>query len=320
MGFITRAYNRFEINSHEATITKFSKEQRLCNEIEHYKKTPIPLRLYFPKFICSDFNEETKEHSLRLELCGYDNLGSKLVRELGNGADWETVAFQLKYILEQFSRFQRPRSSIVDLQSMYENKTYTEYVKLISGFDRFTRLSKHAALIIDGKQYKNFEYIWDDIEKLLESYYNNTKFCFFHGDMCFSNILYGFLPDDRSKVILKLIDMRGKFGTEVSFGDPYYDLAKLMHSTDVGYEYFIYDKFSVVDNGSNFEINYANQNKKLVNEIFTDILYSNYDIKKIKTIQGLIYVGMCARHYDSPQRQLAMYLSGVKILNEVLEE
>ena len=41
--------------------------------------------------------------------------------------------------------------------------------------------------------------------------------------------------------------------------------------------------------------------------------------EKDKLIQGLIYIGMCSRHYDSFLRQLVMYLNGVRILNEVLD-
>lgn len=316
MGFVTRAYNRFEINFQEATITKYSKEQRLGNEIKHYLKIPENLKLYFPKFIRSDFNRETMEHVLELELYGYDNLGNKLVKGASSG--WEAVALQLKHIFEKFSEYKKCNSEIC-LRNMYEDKTFTEYTKLVAGFERFTELSKHQTVVINGKKHKNFEFIWEDVKKYLESFYGDEEFCFFHGDLCFSNILYGFLPNNSTKVVVKLIDMRGRFGHGMAYGDPYYDLAKLMHSTDVGYEYFIYDKFSVVDNGNVFEISYGNKNKEVVDKIFTDILYSEYDTRRIKTIQGLIYVGMCARHYDSPQRQLAMYLSGIKTLNEILE-
>ena len=36
-------------------------------------------------------------------------------------------------------------------------------------------------------------------------------------------------------LILKMIDPRGMFGETKYYGDPYYDLAKLMHSCDGGY-------------------------------------------------------------------------------------
>ena len=40
---------------------------------------------------------------------------------------------------------------------------------------------------------------------------------------------------------------------------------------------------------------------------------------KIKLIEGLIFVGMCARHYDNLDRQKAMLMTGLNILNNVYE-
>ena len=41
--------------------------------------------------------------------------------------------------------------------------------------------------------------------------------------------------------------------------------------------------------------------------------------EKCDIIEGTIFIGMCARHYDSPKRQIAMYLTGIKILNRIFE-
>ena len=45
----------------------------------------------------------------------------------------------------------------------------------------------------------------------------------------------------------------------------------------------------------------------------------NFDYQKIKLIEGCIFIGMCARHYDSLERQKAMFISGLKLLNEIYE-
>jgi len=110
------------------------------------------------------------------------------------------------------------------------------------------------------------------------------------------------------------------FGKLYASGVIYSDLAKLMHSTDGGYEYFITDNFSAIEEEeNNFTLSYSNHNKEKIHQIFNEKIYSKFNIKKIKLIQGLIYIGMCARHYDNSRRQLAMYLSGIKILNTINE-
>jgi hypothetical protein len=58
-------------------------------------------------------------------------------------------------------------------------------------------------------------------------------------------------------------------------------------------------------------------NKKLASEAYWNT-FSNENKSLIKLVEGLIYVGMCARHYDSSERQLAMYLTGIKNLNQIL--
>ena len=45
--------------------------------------------------------------------------------------------------------------------------------------------------------------------------------------------------------ILKFVDPRGKFGNKDFYGNHYYDLAKLSHSVNGGYEYFIFDEFNL---------------------------------------------------------------------------
>ena len=57
--------------------------------------------------------------------------------------------------------------------------------------------------------------------------------------------MYGSNPINKD-IVLKFIDPRGSFGQTKYYGDPYYDLAKLMHSCDGGYEYFITDNFKII--------------------------------------------------------------------------
>jgi hypothetical protein len=47
-------------------------------------------------------------------------------------------------------------------------------------------------------------------------------------------------------------------------------------------------------------------------------VFKDKNIDIIRLVQGLIFVGMCARHYDSTDRQMIMYLTGIKNLNEAV--
>ena len=319
--YITRAYNSFSFDYRASTIKKLSKEARLAQEAEYYQKIPRELSVYFPRLVSSGQEEPSKQYFLELELYPYQNLGKMLIERKLTVEQWQNIAEHLAEIMVEFSRFSSGAPLEEDMEAMYIKKTETEYQKLVDDFRPFKDLAAHKEVLINGAKYLNFPQVWPQVKKSFADklILKNLKPSVIHGDFCFSNILAGFLPNGRT--ILRFVDPRGKFGQTSVYGDPAYDLAKLMHSTDVGYEYFIYDEFKVRQlSDSSFELIYNNDCKLEVNDIFTKRLYSKFDIQRIKLIEATIYIGMCARHYDSADRQMAMYLSGVRLLNELLNK
>jgi hypothetical protein len=166
---------------------------------------------------------------------------------------------------------------------------------------------------------KPFRVIWPTIKKYIEENCCDSQFSWIHGDCCFSNILYGENPVN-GDLVLKFIDPRGSFGKTKFFGDPYYDWAKLSHSCNGGYELFINDEFRVDQLSANeFDLRkYADPG--IAEVFFEETKKLRLDMKKIRILEGTIFIGMCARHYDSLERQKAMYLTGLQILNEIYEE
>lgn len=100
-------------------------------------------------------------------------------------------------------------------------------------------------------------------------------------------------------------------------------MAKLYHSVDGTYESFITDKFEVSSHGNLHDIALNGHMSKV--EIshalvaFENTFFPQFDKKQIKILQGCIFIGMCARHYDSLPRQHAMYLTGIRLLNEAMD-
>ena len=74
-----------------------------------------------------------------------------------------------------------------------------------------------------------------------------------------------------------------------------------------------YNRLKVLKKYKNFNFNKFDISDKKKLDIF-------FDKNKIKILEGCIFVGMCARHYDSLNRQKAMFLTGLEILNEVYEK
>jgi hypothetical protein len=319
MPFITRAYNRINYNKNNLSIIKISETERLLDEINYYKNIPEDLKYFFPNFYSS---KEEKPYSLELEYYSYKNIAHYFIQESFGLVFWESV---LKILFDIISRFENHVLDLPNEESkkyanmMLINKTENEYFNLKNKFLYFSNLCSKKSFKLNNKIYLNFEEIWPEVKKNLNNIIEkNNKFSFIHGDFCFSNILLGYHPSLPDKTV-KLIDPRGSFGLNGCYGLSIYDYSKLLHSIDGGYESFIYDEFKLIEDSENdYRLTYnMTQNKDIALSVFKSMT-DKEKYKIYSLIQGLIFVGMCARHYDDLNRQKAMYLTGVKYLNESL--
>lgn len=294
-------------------VKKTSATERLADEINYYDEiSKTNYSVYFARKIGSSFNEEDKTHNLLLEYYPFSNLNNFYSLPYN---DKLNIVNAIKFILKEFRKVEADGDRLAK-ETMYVGKTFNEYQKLVDGFPFFSKLRSQKEITLNGKKYKNFEVISNQITLLINKLLiNDDKLCVFHGDLCFGNILYA--KDSEGAVILKLIDPRGRFGKRGIYGDPLYDLAKLSHSYNGKYEKIVSDEFSLDYFSDSFKLKVFKD--KDVSGLFEKGL-SKQTIKKIRLIEGLIFIGMCARHYDSLKRQKAMYLTGIKILNEVLND
>jgi len=319
MDFTTRAYNSFKFNSKtKASIIKSSKEDRLLGEIEYYQNLPKDIQVYFPRML--NYSTDEKNYQMELEYYAYGNLGNVMTNQDYNPDFWTKVFDFIFSYINNYKESTFIPASKEDSLLMFVDKTEKEYTNLIYKFEFFSQFRNTKEFVFNGRILKSFDIIWEKIKSYIETTICDEKFHFIHGDLCFSNILYG-VNDITNDVILKFIDPRGVFGKTKFFGDPYYDLAKISHSCNGGYEFFIYDKFDVSNVDNQFNLSFHNEQRKNdINDKFLSISDEyKFDYNKIKLIEGLIFVGMCARHYDNLDRQKAMLMTGLNILNDVYE-
>lgn len=315
---ITRDYNSFLINDQKGIITKISSNEKLRDEIEYYKLIDEYNSIFFPRYKGSSYDGE--KWTLDLEYYCYKNLGDYMVYEPFDQGFWENVSHVIEDMMGSFSTNSKDGDYNSFVDSMYVKKTEHYYNELVRDFKLFQSISNFDTVHFNGVAYLNFEKIWDDVKNKLESFDALNSVNVIHGDFCFSNILCGI--NDRTEFpVLRCVDPRGSFGDNGIYGDRRYDLAKLMHSYQGGYEYIIYDEFKVEKHGRPFEMrfnsSFSNQNLNKIEDVFKSNSY--FYTPEIKLLQGLIFIGMCSRHYDSLDRQTLMYLQGIKFLNESLD-
>jgi hypothetical protein len=231
---------------------------------------------------------------------------------------WEDIYVIIEKALYELSSVNIYNDYKSLVKSMYVDKTERYFKELSENFKEFGDICSHECLTINGKRCLNFVYVWDDIKKIIEKeLLDLDKLQIIHGDMCFSNILCG-INTKTDTCLLKFVDPRGSFGRVGIFGDPQYDYAKLYHSFNGCYEYIIFDKFKLSMNGdlSKFDYTFINENYKKIEDVFKQ--NKLFVSRNIKLICGLIFIGMCSRHYDSLQRQIVMYCTGITMLNDIL--
>lgn len=305
--FTGRAYNEFSLDESNSTLIKRSLNKKLADEICYLKQLPKELIHLFPKIHDTQINDTFSE--LQIEyLPTYLDLGKILIHQVDT-TDWIKVASSIFTNLDCFAKLTKNlNQNAVD--EMFILKTEREYYNLITKFETFSQLAQFNTLVINGREMCNFTHMWDKIKQVIQKL-STPQFTAIHGDCCFANILMD------SRYDVKFIDPRGSFGSELGlFGDPRYDYAKLLHSISGGYEFFINDQFEIYHDGRVIDFKFREDID--ITTIFNRYISERTILREVKLIEGLIFIGMCARHYDNEKRQLAMYSTGISILNSFL--
>jgi hypothetical protein len=136
----------------------------------------------------------------------------------------------------------------------------------------------------------------------------------FHGDFHFENILYS---KDENK--FSFLDWRQDFAGDLTIGDIYYDLAKLMHGLIVNHGVIADDLYSASWRGD--EINFDLPRKQILVEcelkLNTWIQENSFDLKKVRVLTALIYLNIAPLHHYP--YSILLYGLGKKMLSEEIE-
>lgn len=134
-----------------------------------------------------------------------------------------------------------------------------------------------------------------------------------HGDLQFDNILVtGGAVGKLGKFIL--LDWRQDFSGLKRVGDLYYDLAKMYGGMIISYQLIKEGMFSFDMSGSSVYYNFYVKNDLLeAKEIYENFLKKNgFDLQKIKTMAGIIFLNMAPLHRD-PFDHLLFFLGKAMI-------
>lgn len=312
----SRYFNSLKVDPILNTITKTSDfDDKLRNELLWFDNLPNELQVLCPRILSRKVIDGKLQ--LKQEYYGYPTLAELyLFSDLGVD-EWESIIFRLVELHSEFEKYvsEMPFESFDEI---YRVKTWERVDKMVRFSPEWHNLIEGLEhIVINGTSFKTVGMLKPWIHQRILKITETGKSTIIHGDFCFSNILF-----DLNGHIARLIDPRGSFGEVGIYGDARYDMAKFLHSLHGGYDFIVTDQFCLNELDKKvfeFEVS-QNPYKEILTKIFIDKLEKNgFDTSDIYFIEGLLFLSMLPLHKDKPKRQLAMYLTTLRIFNEIYE-
>ena len=188
----------------------------------------------------------------------------------------------------------------------YKKKTLERVELFYKNFNK-----KDNATIINGELIPSLQDLFNQIDW---NWLSRGLAGRFHGDFHFENILYS--KYDKKFIFL---DWRQDFAGDLSVGDIYYDLAKLMHGLIVNHGIVINNQYNVSwkDNETKFDIQKKQNLVECERRLNAWIRENGYDLKTVTVLTALIYLNIAALHHYP--YSLLLYGLGKKMLKDELK-
>lgn len=308
-----RAFNKLVVDEDRGLITKSSQATRkIVNEVGYYQNLPHPLSIYFPRLF--DFSLSTPA-SYTMEYYSYRTLAEYFVFFRFPLSVWKKLINKLIAIQREFARYQGPSPTTIQVEGFYLGKLHSRMGEL-DPESAIGELVRSDFVGLNGQSIQGWRHYLPLMEATVKRIASAPRTSIIHGDLCFSNILY-----DPQTGLLRLIDPRGDFYEKGCFGDPRYDLAKLLHSVHGGYDFIMqemYDLQEETPGDYRLKLFRPDGATAMVQSLMTDLGEQlPYQMDDLITLEAMLFLSMLPLHSDDERRQKAMYLTGIGILNEV---
>lgn len=309
-----REFNNISVNELRGTIRKSSSKnnEKILQEINYYLHLPKSLSIYFPR-LC-DFSIGKKSW-YEVEFYPYKTLSEIFVMHELSEQYWEKVFSKIFEIKSQFESVEQEKPTFEQYYDIYIGKLRRR-METLKTQDSIYQLTQLPKIGVNGRELKGWRYYIPFIEKVVKTQYSKVKSCAIHGDMCFSNILY-----EPKTNLVKFIDPRGEFFGEGIYGDPMYDLAKLMHSVHGGYDFILHQMYVLKpfnERSFSFRLIQSSAAREVKDILLSRLShrYSSSEIRTILVFEGLLFLTMLPLHSDDLSRQMAFYITALQIFDQ----
>ncbi len=319
-----RSFNRVTIDESRGVLRKESDNvSKFHDEIRWYLRLPKSLQYLTPRIF--DYSLDFDCPFVEMEFYGYPVVSDVYLYGAWDEGIWAQLFQGLRKTVERMGEYACSpveRSELVTaMREMYETKTAQRLGPVLSDA-RFARFCRDC-ITINGKRCMGLPVGLAQLPSLIEAtgLYRHDHFAIIHGDLCLSNILY----DSRNRII-RLIDPRGGFGAFDIYGDTRYDLAKLDHSLQGDYDFYVNGLFDLQWPADDELVLHPHLRpsheviKRIYRREMKQAMQSCQQQAQLQLIEGLLFLSMVPLHRDRPRSQEAFLARGLLSLSTVAQE
>jgi hypothetical protein len=319
---VSRSHNTVYYDPRSDLVIKKSKDrERLDSETSYLKNLPEDIKRFYPTIVNSKI-----EDGLALEYIPYPSLAELFLHWQVGWSGWNNIFKRLGWILDELKLYSTP--IIASPSWLYSLK-----------------LGKRLIQINQSPPSANWKEFWNQPLKLNDTYLPSPRDCcdqllnnlkplekncslqLIHGDLCFNNVLAEPLNGT-----VRLIDPRGERSPEIrtpqGYGDPRYELVKLVHSGIYLYDSVVHGFFSLDQDllMSGEDRNFTNEWKakiyppkqyQMVAQLLTKFVrHRGLSESEQRWLSASLFFSMLPLHADSIQRQIILTLIGCSLVND----
>ncbi|GEM_PF-2140418 len=329
----SRSFNQVHYEAKGDLIRKSSNDiDRLQQEHRYLNELPPAVRRYFPALVATELKTSDDGWlSMEMDYIPFPNLAELFLHWRIGANGWVQIARRLHVIRTAFLEA-APQHTV----TAANNQSWLYSGKLRLRLDQLTQNPPD----IQSTLKLNWNSFWQqplrltllksDQAELLElpkpaecctkllrelpAFENGGPLQLIHGDFCFNNILAEPLSGS-----IRLIDPRGEQPEEatwpVGFGDPRYDLIKLLHSSFYLYDVVVNGLFqlSTTDKGLQLRLDVPAQHTEADQALRKELIQNELNAEEERLLTSSLFFSMLPLHRSEPVHCIVLACIGILI-------
>lgn len=308
--FDARHFNSLRSEERFTVVKRSSDKEKLRREYRYFDFLPPEMHRFFVRPF--QFEESSESASYRMERMFVPDVAVQWIHGSIEEGAFERLLEHLFHYLEQ--RPSRP-ASMEQVRDARDAMYLTKLRERMQDFRLQHPAAKIERLLCEaGADTQTLMERYERLYSRLAAATSESSLALSHGDLCFSNILYG-----RESRVVRFIDPRGADDLEGMYLHPYYDLAKLSHSVLGSYDFINAELFDLVlDEKLQPSLQLSVQPPAFAGPLFSHYVEAHgFNLRLVRIYETSLFLSMVPLHIDSPRKVCAFLLNAMNILDQI---